>query len=317
MSAPLPPPPPPPSPPLRGIYTPIPTFFKKDLVTIDFNSQVKHAKFLKESGITGLVVMGSTGENSHLTRQERFSIISKLHSELPDFTLIGGVAQNSVEDALDEIDSVKKAGAKYAVVLPSNYFGASIKQDGIFDWYTEVANKSSLPILIYVYPGVSNNIFIDPKTIKTLSYNPNIVGTKISHGDVSHHTLIGLDEDIANNNFSCFTGLGQILLPALVVGFKGTIDALSGATPKIYIEILNLYNKGELKEAAQLQLIATRGEELVVKFGVIGIKKAILTATGIGETHLGRAPLNQDISEADWNQYSAHLSELISIEMTL
>ena len=309
MSEPLPPP--------QGIYTPIPTFFKKDLVTIDFDSQIKHAKFLKDSGIAGLVVMGSTGENAHLTRQERFSIVSKIHTELPDFTVIGGIAQNSVKDALDEIESVKKAGAQYAVVLPSNYFGASIKQEGIFDWYTEVANKSSLPILIYVYPGVSNNIFIDPKTIKKLSYNPNVVGTKISHGDVSHHTLIGLDNDIASNNFNCFTGLGQILLPALVVGFKGTIDALSGATPKIYVEILKLYNKGELKKAAKLQLIATRGEELVVRFGVIGIKKAILTVTEIGETHLGRAPLNQDISEADWNQYSAYLSELISIEKTL
>lgn len=312
MSVSLPPPPPPP-----GIYTPIPTFFKKDLVTIDFISQVKHAKFLKDSGISGLVVMGSTGENSHLTRQERFSIISTIHDELPDFTLIGGVAQNSVKDTLDEIDSVKNAGAKYAVVLPSNYFGASIKQGGIFDWYTEVANKSSLPILIYVYPGVSNNIFIDPRTIKKLSYNPNIVGTKISYGDVSHHTLIGLDNEIAKNNFNCFTGLGQILLPALVVGFKGTIDALSGATPKIYIEILELFNKGEYEKAARLQLIVTRGEELVVKFGVIGIKKAILTATGIGETYLGRAPLNQDLSEAEWNEYSAYFSELINIEKSL
>lgn len=309
MSA-IPPPPP-------GIYTPIPTFFKKDLVTIDFDSQIKHAEFLIKSGITGLVVMRSTGENAQLTREERFSIISQIHNRLPDFTLIGGIAQNSVEDALAEIESVKKAGAKYAVVLPSNYFGASIKQDFIFDWYTEVANKSSLPILIYVYPGVSNNVYIDPETIKKLSYNPNIVGTKISHGDVSQHTLIGLDKVISNNDFKCFTGLGQILLPALVVGFQGTIDALSGATPKIYIEILNLYNKGELEKAAQLQLIVTRGEELVVRLGVFGIKKAILTATGIGETHLGRAPLNQDISETDWNQYSAHLSELINIEMTL
>ncbi|ABN68603.1 L-KDR aldolase [Scheffersomyces stipitis CBS 6054] len=303
--------------PKRGVYTPVPTFFKKDLHTIDYDSQIEHAKFLQQNGITGLVLLGSTGENSHLTRKERIELVSTIHEELPDFPLMAGVAQNSVEDAIEEILQLKNAGAQHALVLPSSYFGASIKQQGIIDWYTEVADNASLPVLIYVYPGVSNNISIDPRTIKKLSAHPNIVGAKISHGDVSHHAIIGLDQEIAANQFITLTGLGQILLPVLVVGIQGTVDALCGAFPKIYVKLLENYDKGDLRAAAELQLVISRAEELVVKFGVVGIKKAIHFATGIGETYLGRAPLTQDVNDADWKSYNDYLLGIVSVESTL
>lgn len=299
-------------PPKPGIYTPIPTFFKKDdLHTIDYDSQIKHARYLQKNGIEGIVVMGSTGEQAHLTRKERASVVKALHDEIPDFTIIGGVAANGLQDALDEIDSLKQAGASFAVVLTSSYFGTHIKQQGIIDWFTQVADKSSLPILIYVYPGVSNGVYVDPQTIVQLSYHPNIVGTKISHGDVSHHTLVGLHQDILSgkNKFNVYTGLGQILLPVLAVGAKGTIDALSGAFPRLYVEIFKAYEDNNLEKARNLQLIASRGEELVVKFGVVGIKRAIYQQ-GFGETYLGRAPLNQDSTLGEWEKLEHFYKEV-------
>lgn len=297
----------------RGIYTPVPTFLKKDLKTIDIDTQIKHARFLKENGISGLVVMGSTGELAHLSRTERHQVVSALHRELPDFPIFGGVGQHSVGDALDEIQSLKDAGASLALVLPSSYYGASVSQQGIVDWYTEVADKAVLPVVVYVYPGVTNNTVVHPRTIKTLSAHRNIVGTKMSHGDLAHHAMVGLDAEIAANNFVCLTGLGQVLLPALSVGFAGTVDALSGAFPRLYVRILECFDRGDMEEARNLQLVATRGEELVVRFGVVGIKRAIHEATGLGETYLGRAPLNHDV--AGWAEYADYLEGCIATEL--
>ncbi|AOA65362.1 L-KDR aldolase [Komagataella phaffii CBS 7435] len=306
-----------PVPPAPGIYTPVPTFFKNDGYTIDFDANVKHAKFLKDNGIAGLVIMGSTGEGVHLTKEERAATIKAVHDALPDFPIIGGVVQNSVQDALDEIDSIKAAGATHAVVLSSNYYGAGIKQQGIIDWFTAVADKASLPILVYVYPGVSNNLFTDPATVIKLSGHPNIVGTKISHGDVSHHTIIATDKNVQQNNFNTFTGLGQLLVPTLTIGCKGTIDALSGAFPKIYVKIFQLVQDGKIEEAVKLQNTVSRGEEIVVNFGVIGIKKAIHLGAGIGENYLGRAPLNQDLPAGAWENLEHYFKEIQAVERTL
>lgn len=299
----------------RGIYTPVPTFFKKDTKTIDFDVQLQHAQFLKNNGISGLIVMGSTGELCHLTREERAQVVAHLHQGIPDFPILGGVSQHSVEEALAEIRSLKEAGASHALVLPSSYFGASLKQQGIIDWYTEVADRSELPILVYIYPGVTNSVVVEPSTVVTLSKHPNIVGTKISHGDVAHHALIGLDPSIRNTDFTCLTGLGQILLPVLSVGFNGTVDALSGAFPKLYVNILKAYDLGDFETARKLQWYATGGEELVVRFGVVGIKRAIQQATGFGETYLGRVPLNQDVE--GWEKYKKHFEGCVEVESTL
>lgn len=299
----------------RGIYTPVPTFFKKDLKTIDFETQAQHAQFLKDNGISGIIVMGSTGELGHLTREERAQVVSHIHKSVPDFPIFGGVSQNCVEDALEEILSLKKAGASHALVLPSSYFGPSLKQQGLIDWFIEVADRSELPVLVYIYPGVTNNVVMEPSTVVTLSKHPNIVGTKISHGDVAHHAAIGLDPSVKAGQFTCLTGLGQILLPALTVGFDGTVDALSGAFPKLYVNILNSYDLGDIGTAQRLQWIAARGEELVVRFGVVGIKRAIQQATGFGETYLGRAPLNQDV--VGWEQYEEHFTGCTDAEKML
>ncbi|CCH45522.1 hypothetical protein BN7_5104 [Wickerhamomyces ciferrii] len=291
------------SPPKPGIYTPIPTFFKRsDGHSIDYYTQVEHAKFLRKNGIEGLLVMGSTGEQSHLTRKERASVVKKLHDEIPGYTLLAGVVANALQDALDEIESLKNAGASYAVVLPSSYFGQDIKQGGIIEWYTKLADESTLPLLIYVFPGVSNGIHVDPDTLVELSKHANIVGTKISHGNVSHHALVGLHEDIISgkNKFNVFTGLGQLLLPVLTVGAKGTIDALSGAFPKLYVDIFKAYESGDYDKARLLQLAASRGEEIISKVGILGIKRAIYEQ-GFGETYLGRAPLSQDFPTGAWD----------------
>ncbi|CDK28641.1 unnamed protein product [Kuraishia capsulata CBS 1993] len=307
-----------PSPPPAGVYTPIPTFFKKDGYAIDYDAIVAHCQFLHKAGIQGAAIHGSTGEGVHLTRTERVEVIKRVRAALPaDFVILGGVVQNSLQEALDEVEALKSAGAAYALTLGSNYFGLAIKQQGIIDWFTSFADKSALPVLLYVYPGVSNGLSLSPETIIHLSAHKNIVGCKISHGDVSHHTLIGLSPEIQKNNFLPLTGLGQLLLPVLTVGFKGTVDAISGAFPKIYVKVFNLFQEGKIDEARKYQLVISRAEEIVVKSGVIGIKTAIHKATGFGESVLGRAPLNQDVDAGAWASTLGYFDAITEVENSL
>lgn len=297
--------------PEAGVYTPVPTFFKSDLKTIDYTTQVAHAKFLQDNGIKGITLLGSTGENAHLTRSERSEIVKQVHDGVKGFPIMAGVAQNCFQETIDEIMAVAKAGASFALVLPSSYFGPAITQEALVEWYKEVADNSPIPVLIYVYPGVTNGTNVTPSTIKTLSAHKNIVGIKFSHADVTSYSEVGLDEEI--KDFVCLTGLGHLLLPALTVGFKGTVDAISGAFPKVYTLLMQSYSKGDLKTAKRLQLSIIRGEKVVSEFGVIGIKRIIHEATGFGETYLGRLPLNKDTTNG-WEKLDAFIKEIKEVE---
>lgn len=297
-----------------GIYTPSATFFKKDLHTIDFETQIAHTKFLQKNGIKGVVLLGSTGENAHLTREERFQLVKTISSNVPNFPILVGIASNSYEDALTEIENAKKAGASYALVLSSSYFGPSITQEGIIDYFTKIADNSVLPVLLYLYPGVTNGLIFKPSTVIKLSKHPNIIGTKLSHADIADYIQIGLSPDInsGKNGFQVFTGLGNLLLPALSVGIVGAVDAISGAFPKVYVELFDAFQSGDLQKAKKLQLIITKAEE-VLRYGVIGIKKTI-HLQGFGETHLGRMPLNHDIPDGGWESLDDSFADIRSYD---
>ena len=180
-----------PSPP-TGVFVPVPTFFKPASTsttttlqpTLDLEIQIAHSIHLAKNGIRGLVLLGSTGEAVLLSRSERFSLVSSVRQGLtdagfPDYPIMAGVLINSLEEALEWLDDFKNAGAQWGLVLAPGYFGAAATQDNIKEWYIKVADNSPLPILIYNYPGVTNNVVVAPETYTALAQHEKIVGCKM------------------------------------------------------------------------------------------------------------------------------------------
>ncbi|CAF4899637.1 unnamed protein product, partial [Rotaria magnacalcarata] len=74
--------------------------------------------------------------------------------------LIAGCSQESVRGTLHLIEQAANSGAEYAMVLPPSYFlaWASCRSDVIYSFYTKVADKSPIPIIIYNFPGVTQQM---------------------------------------------------------------------------------------------------------------------------------------------------------------
>jgi 2-keto-3-deoxy-L-rhamnonate aldolase len=145
------------APPPRGVYVPVPTFFTQSTSSstpkLDTTTQISHALQLAKSGVTGLVLLGSSGEAIHLSSTERKYLISSVAQGLmkdgyTDFPLVAGVLTNSTEDAVQQLVEAQEAGARWGMVLAPGYFGAVVKQSEIVAWYTEVADASPIPILL-------------------------------------------------------------------------------------------------------------------------------------------------------------------------
>lgn len=145
--------------PPTGVFVPVPTFFKPAASSsslqsaIDVETQISHSVHLAKNGIRGLVLLGSTGEAVHMSRQERFDIVSGVRKGLndagfPDYPIMAGVLINSVDEVLEWLEDFKKAGAQWGLVLAPGYFGAAASQENIREWYTVVADRSPIPILM-------------------------------------------------------------------------------------------------------------------------------------------------------------------------
>ena len=176
----------------------------------------------------------------------------------------------------------------------------------------------------YHYPGVSNNVKVVPSTYATLSKHPNIVGCKLSHGDVSYHAQISANPKIDSTKFHTFTGLGQQLLPVLALGCAGAIDGTAGFFPKSVVHLYNLSVKSqpteaEVKERRLVQYKLSVVEELVVKFGTVGIKEAISRVLGMGDRDGTRLPLTGGIPGGDkeWDNWKEAVDDLAAVEKSV
>jgi 2-keto-3-deoxy-L-rhamnonate aldolase len=163
-----------------------------------------------------------------------------------------------------------------------------------------------------------------PSTFATLSKHPNIVGCKLSHGDVSYHAQIGANPKIDHTKFHTFTGLGQQLLPVITLGCAGAIDGTAGFFPKSVVHLYKLSvkdepTKEEIKERRQLQYKVAVVEELVVKFGTVGIKEAISRVLGMGDRDGTRLPLTGGLPGGDneWANWKVAIDDLDAVEKSL
>ncbi|CUM65866.1 uncharacterized protein PRCAT00003516001 [Priceomyces carsonii] len=305
-----------------GIYSPVTTFFEDDPEnSLDLESQVEHAKMLYTNGITGLLVSGSLGECVHLSIRERYNIVSAIRAAIPDenFKLISGAPPlGCIREAIEESKSAFKAGADFIILLVPGYFGPSLtSQQGIIEYFTKIADESSLPIIIYNYPGTCNNVTLTIETYEALSLHPNIVGVKLTHFDMDLYTLVGNSPTIRKANFKAFTGLGQILVPAMSVGISGAIDGLSALFPKVMVKLFNLIKEGNIQEASRIQYFVTRAERMIAEMNVIGVKYALKEIYGYGKFLGGRPPLNNVSLLGSYKKYKLDLETLAQLEKSL
>lgn len=177
----------------------------------------------------------------------------------------------------------------------------------------------------YHYPGVTNNIQIASSTFEVLAQHPNIVGCKLSHGDLPDHTLIAANPNIDPSHFKVFSGLGQNLLPVLTVGGQGAIDGLAGIFPRTVVRLYQIFHdssakgttKDDIVEMRKLQYRICEGERLIGKWGTVGIKEAITRLWGFGDKEGARLPLQGGFQggEKEWENWKTVFDGLKEMEM--
>jgi L-threo-3-deoxy-hexylosonate aldolase len=289
-----------------GVYVPIPTFFHdepSDEQPVDVDTLARHIKFLGAAGIHGVVCMGSTGEAVHLNEEERQLVLRTARKTIDDTSLnmklIAGCSQESVRGTLNLIEQAAKCGAEYAMVLPPSYYlsWTSNRSDVIYSFYTKVADKSPIPIIIYNFPGVTQQMDTPQETIVKLAAHPNIVGIKCTDGNVGKAAYVC--ENIDPKTFTLMSGSAENFLPFLTVGAQGCVPGFGNIAPHIVCQLFNLYTKhstDQWKEIQRLQGKIVASDQAFFRWnGISGLKSAMQRILGYGG--LARTPLLPTTSE--------------------
>src|SRR5438105_10570442 len=127
---------------LHGLLLPITTPFT-EAQDIDRDGLAKNLAGWNDSGITGYVILGSTGERVNLDEREYLQVIETARHAVPDsMTFIVGAGQQSTRTTIEEIKRAAKVGAKAVLVITPHYYKSAITQDALANHYRAVADAS-------------------------------------------------------------------------------------------------------------------------------------------------------------------------------
>jgi 4-hydroxy-2-oxoglutarate aldolase len=263
---------------LRGILLPTTTPFT-DAQELDIEASVSNLRKWARTGITGFVMLGSTGERVHLDEREYLRVLESARNEIPaELAFIAGAGQHSTVGTIREIQKAAELGVDGVLVITPHYYRSAITQDTLLSYYTAVADAAAVPVLLYSMPAFTG-IKIEPETIARLSEHPNIVGVKDSSNDVNGFaaTVRACPAD-----FAVLTGNGTILFDAFRAGGTGAILAVGCVAPEICVDIYQAFAAADTDRATLLQRASALQTKLTplaaavtTGFGIGGLKAAL------------------------------------------
>jgi 4-hydroxy-2-oxoglutarate aldolase len=275
---------------LRGVLLPIPTPFDS-AGEVDFGALRANIAKWNSTGISGYVMLGSTGERVHLDEREYLEVIAAAREEVAvgkdALTFIVGAGQQSAVGTVREINRVAGAVAVDAfLVITPHFYRPSITQKVLVEYYERVADASPAPVILYSMPALTA-IKIEPETVARLSEHQNIIGIKDSSADIQ-----GLQQTvrIVPKDFAVLTGNGTVLHEALSAGACGAILAVGCVTPTLCVAIFRAVKSGQTETAARLQSgLTPLAQAVTTRFGIGGLKAALEMKGYVGGAV--RAPL--------------------------
>ena len=228
-----------------GSYTALLTPFKNG--EVDYDSYRKLVDFQIDNGTHGLVPVGTTGESPTLSHDEHKKVIEvcidQANGRVP---IIAGAGSNSTAEAIEFVKHACDVGADGLLVVTPYYNKPT--QAGLLAHYTELANVSSKPIIIYDIPGRSV-IGMTDETMAKLAKHELIVGVKDATADLGRPTRL---LNVINEKFIQLSGEDGTALPYLAAGGHGCISVTANIAPKLLSRMHNAWQQGDIKTAQDI-----------------------------------------------------------------
>ena len=227
----------------RGVFPAITTQFKRDH-SIDLEATARHAEALISSGVSGIIFLGSLGENQAMRREEKRMVIEAMVKTVGGrVPLLSGVAESSTQEACAYVRDVEDLGANGVMVMPAMLYKGDARETVAH--FRKVAQASGLPIMIYNNPlSYANDV--TPEMFAELAAQKNFVALKESSGDVRRITDL---RNAVGDRYAIFTGVDDLVLEASILGIDGWVAGSGIAFPRENQYFWQLTRDGEWEKA--------------------------------------------------------------------
>lgn len=294
----------------EGVITPMVTPLI-DRENIDFKGLEKLLVHLINGGVSGVFLMGTTGEGTSISPRMRKDLIKYsieyVKGRVPVFV---SIADCCIEESLNMARYAKECGVTYLVSALPFYLGLTQKE--IIDYYTTIADNVPLPLFLYNIPA-QTKLMISVEAIKTLAKHPNIIGMKDSSGNGTYFNTLLAEIKAEYPNFTILVGPDEMLASTMAMGGNGGVNSGSNLFPELYVNLFKACKAKDTERILKLQKLVMKvstGVYSVDKSSVSFLKglKAALFTEGLITDYICE-PL-QKVNNADLETIRKNVAEL-------
>ncbi len=231
----------------QGVFPAITTQLHKD-GSLDLEGTARHTEALLESGVTGIIYLGSLGENQMLSGEEKRLVMRVMVEVVAGrVPVLSGVAETSTAEAVSYARDCEAAGADGFMLMPAMIYKTPDPAETIAHFRT-VARATGLPIMIYNNP-ISYGNDITPEMFAKLADVKNFVALKESSGNTRRITDL---HNTVGGRYAIFTGVDDLALESAVLGIDGWVAGTGIAFPAQNQYLWELMQAGDWAKAVEV-----------------------------------------------------------------
>jgi 4-hydroxy-tetrahydrodipicolinate synthase len=215
-------------------------------------------------GVSGLFILGTTGEGPGLSYRLRRELIGHVCKQVKRrVQVLVGITDTSFIESISMARCAAEAGADAVVAAPPYYLPEA--QPELQEYLDHLVSELPLPLYLYNMPALTKVQF-ELETVRRAINEPRIFGLKDSSGDLNYFK--GATEVARQRpDWSLLIGPEEKLFESLQLGGNGGVNGGANLFPKLYVKLVETYRAGNLSRAKELQEAVRHAGDSLYRIG--------------------------------------------------
>lgn len=236
-----------------NFFTPVVTAFDKN-GKLDIQANQYIWERLIQNGVSGLVILGSSGEFFSLSAEEKKVMIKEATAYAGGRTkLYIGTNCATVEETIELSNYALNAGANGVMIIGPYYF--SLVEENVEFYYDTIADMIHGNIFLYNFPDRTGYDLSPEVTLRLLRKHKNIVGYKDTVGAMGHTRKLIQTVSEEFPDFIVLSGFDEFFAHNMLCGGSGCIGGLSNVYPELFAKWIHAVDTEDILEVSRIQKI--------------------------------------------------------------
>ena len=215
-------------------------------------------------GVSGLFVLGTTGEGPSLSYRLRRELVDRVCRQVNRrVPVLVGITDTAYVESVNVAKHAADVGATALVLAPPYYLPEG--QPELREYLSHIVQDLPLPLFLYNMPALTK-VYFEIDTVQWALENQQIIGFKDSSGNFEYFARV-VQLAKQRPDWPVLMGPEEMLADSLRVGGHGGVSGGANIFPRLYVSLYDAFRRGDKAKVNELHNRIMQVSESLYKIG--------------------------------------------------